>query len=79
MSAALQSLYRAVYQTPPGDGGKVKGITFAAGSDEQATRFAADWTFNKRRLLTVKRLRPLRIEAANDGSNNDLFSTTKGN
>ena len=52
------TLYRATYQAPAKDGGKLRGLTFAARDAETAAKVAADWEIYDR-LLVVKPLRPL--------------------
>lgn len=53
------NLYRAIYQSTPKAGGKLRGMTFAARDAETAGKVAADWEIHDR-LLIVKPLRPLR-------------------
>ena len=52
------NLYRAIYQAPPAQGGKLRGMTFAARDVETAVKVAADWEIFDR-LLVLKPLRPL--------------------
>lgn len=56
------NLYRALYQSPPRYGSRLRGMTFCAPDASQATRIAADWQLSDR-LLTVKALRPLQPAA----------------
>jgi hypothetical protein len=51
------ALYRAVYQAPP-PSSRIRGMTFAAASAQDAGRIAEDWQIRDR-LLVVKQLRPL--------------------
>ena len=52
------NLYRAIYQAPPAQGGKLRGMTYAARDIETALKVAEDWQIFDR-LLVLKPLRPL--------------------
>ena len=52
------NLYRAIYQAPPAQGGKLRGLTYAARDIETALKVAEDWQIFDR-LLVIKPLRPL--------------------
>ena len=68
------NLYRAIYQCPPQQGGKLRGMTFAARDAELAVKVAEDWEIFDR-LILVKPLRPLHrpqftLEALHERTNN---------
>lgn len=52
------TMYRAIYQAPAKDGGKLRGMTFTASDAETAAQVAEDWQIYDT-LLVLKPLRPL--------------------
>ena len=55
------NLYRAIYQAPAKQGGRIRGMTFAARDAETAYKVASDWEIYDR-LLVLKPIRKLSLQ-----------------